>query len=181
MFVDLFDSLGTLISCSKEIGLVDKDGKIKGFGKMLYTDVASTIFGAMMGTSTVTTFVESSAGIAAGARTGLASVVTSILFILSLVFAPLVGVVPAYATAPALIIVGVYMFKNVQHLDFNDLKTLVPAFIIIIMMPLTYSISIGLSLGFISYIIIHLLTGDFKALNIPLIFVGILSLVNLIV
>lgn len=181
MFVDLFDSLGTLISCSKEIGLVDKDGKIKGFGKMLYTDVASTIFGAMMGTSTVTTFVESSAGIAAGARTGLASVVTSILFVLSLVFAPIVGVVPAYATAPALIIVGVYMFKNVQHLDFNDLKTLVPAFIIIIMMPLTYSISIGLSLGFISYIIIHLLTGDFKALNIPLIFVGILSLVNLIV
>lgn len=134
-----------------------------------------------MGTSTVTTFVESSAGIAAGARTGLASVVTAILFVLSLVFAPLVGVVPGYATAPALIIVGVYMFKNVQFLDFNDLKTLVPAFIIIIMMPLTYSISIGLSLGFISYIIIHILTGELKALNIPLIFVGILSFINLII
>lgn len=181
MFVDLFDSLGTLISCSKEIGLVDEDGRIKGFGKMLYTDVASTIFGAMMGTSTVTTFVESSAGIAAGARTGLASVVTAILFVLSLFFAPLVGIVPGYATAPALIIVGVYMFKNVQHLDFENLKTLVPAFIIIIMMPLTYSISIGLSLGFLSYIIIHILSGDFKALNIPLIGVGILSLVNLLV
>lgn len=181
MFVDLFDSLGTLISCSKEIGLVDKDGRIKGFGKMLYTDVASTIFGAMMGTSTVTTFVESSAGIAAGARTGLASVVTAIFFVLSLFFAPIVGMVPGYATAPALIIVGVYMFKNVQHLDFNNLKTLVPAFIIIIMMPLTYSISIGLSLGFIAYIIIHILSGDLKALNLPLIGVGILSLVNLIV
>lgn len=181
MFVDLFDSLGTLISCSKEIGLVEKDGKIKGFGKMLYTDVASTIFGAVMGTSTVTTFVESSAGIAAGARTGLASVVTAILFVLSLIFAPLVGVVPGYATAPALIIVGVYMFKNVRFLDFNDLKTLVPAFIIIIMMPLTYSISIGLSLGFISYIVIHILTGEWKSLNIPLIFVGILSLINLVI
>lgn len=169
MFVDLFDSLGTLISCSKEIGLVEKDGKIKGFGKMLYTDVASTIFGAVMGTSTVTTFVESSAGIAAGARTGLASVVTAILFVLSLIFAPLVGVVPGYATASALIIVGVYMFKNVRFLDFNDLKTLVPAFIIIIMMPLTYSISIGLSLGFIAYIVIHVLTGEFKALNLPLV------------
>lgn len=179
MFVDLFDSLGTLISCSKDIGLMDETGKIKGFGRMLYTDVASTIFGAMMGTSTVTTFVESSAGIAAGARTGLASVVTAICFLLSLFFAPIVGVVPAYATAPALIIVGVYMFKNVAHLDFNDLKTLVPAFIIIIMMPLTYSISIGLSLGFISYIVIHLLCGDFKKLNIPLVGIGILSFVNL--
>lgn len=181
MFVDLFDSLGTLISCSKEIGLVDENGKIKGFGRMLYTDVASTIFGAMMGTSTVTTFVESSAGIAAGARTGLASIVTSVLFMLSLFFAPIVGMVPAYATAPALIIVGVYMFKNVQHLDFKNLKTLVPAFVIIIMMPLTYSISIGLSLGFLAYIIIHVLAGDLKSLNIPLIGVGILSLVNLIV
>lgn len=134
-----------------------------------------------MGTSTVTTFVESSAGIAAGARTGLASVVTAILFVLSLIFAPLVGVVPGYATASALIIVGVYMFKNVRFLDFNDLKTLVPAFIIIIMMPLTYSISIGLSLGFIAYIVIHVLTGEFKALNLPLVFVGVLSFINLVI
>lgn len=181
MFVDLFDTLGTLISCSRQMGIVDKQGKIQGFGRMLYTDVFSTIIGSVLGTSTVTTYVESAAGVAAGARTGLASVVTGLLFLLALFFSPIVGVVPAYATAPALILVGVYMFKNVKELDFRDLKTLFPCFIIIIMMPLTYSISIGLSLGFLSYIILHAVTGDFAKLNLPLIFIGILCLVNLVV
>lgn len=162
MFVDLFDTLGTLISCSKQIGMVDEKGHIKGLGRMLYTDVSATIFGSMLGTSTVTTFVESAAGIAVGARTGLASVVTALMFIGALFFSPIVGVVPAYATAPALIIVGGYMFKNVKDLDFTDMKSLFSAFIIIVMMPLTYSISIGLSLGFLTYIILHLVTGDFK-------------------
>jgi AGZA family xanthine/uracil permease-like MFS transporter len=181
MFVDLFDTLGTLISCSRQMGIVDKQGKIQGFGRMLYTDVFSTIIGSVLGTSTVTTYVESAAGVAAGARTGLASVVTGLLFLLALFFSPIVAVVPAYATAPALILVGVYMFKNVKELDFRDLKTLFPCFIIIIMMPLTYSISIGLSLGFLSYIILHAVTGDFAKLNLPLIFIGILCLVNLVV
>lgn len=181
MFVDLFDTLGTLISCSRQMGIVDKDGKIEGFGRMLYTDVFSTIIGSVLGTSTVTTYVESAAGVAVGAKTGLASVVTGCLFLFALFFSPIVAVVPGYATAPALIIVGVYMFKNVKDLDFTDLKSLFPAFIIIIMMPLTYSISTGLSLGFLSYIIIHLITGDFKKINIPLIFIGALCLVNLIV
>lgn len=106
MFVDLFDTLGTLISCSKQMGMVDEKGHIKGLGRMLYTDVSATIFGSMLGTSTVTTFVESAAGVAVGARTGLASVVTALMFIGALFFSPIVGVVPAYATAPALIIVG---------------------------------------------------------------------------
>lgn len=181
MFVDLFDTLGTLISCSKQMGVVDEKGHIQGLGKMLYTDVSATIAGAMMGTSTVTTFVESAAGVAIGARTGLASVVTALMFIGALFFAPIVGVVPAYATAPALIIVGGYMFKNVKDLDFTDMKSLFPAFIIIVAMPLTYSISIGLSLGFLAYILLHLLTGDFKKINFTLLFIGALCFVNLIV
>lgn len=181
MFVDLFDTLGTLISCSKQMGMVDEKGHIQGLGKMLYTDVSATIAGAMMGTSTVTTFVESAAGVAIGARTGLASVVTALMFIGALFFAPIVGVVPAYATAPALIIVGGYMFKNVKDLDFTDMKSLFSAFIIIVAMPLTYSISIGLSLGFLAYILLHLLTGDFKKINFTLLFIGALCFVNLVV
>lgn len=181
MFVDLFDTLGTLISCSRQAGIIDKDGKIQGFGRMLYTDVFSTIIGSVLGTSTVTTYVESAAGVAVGAKTGLASVVTGLLFLFALLFSPLVAVVPGYATASALVIVGVYMFKQVKDLDFGDLKTLFPCFIIIVMMPLTYSISTGLSLGFLSYILIHLITGDFKKLNITLIFIGALCLINLLV
>ena len=181
MFVDLFDTLGTLISCSRQIGLVEKDGKIKGFGRMLYTDVFSTMIGGVLGTSTVTTYIESAAGVAVGAKTGLASVVTGLLFLLALFFSPLVAVVPAYATASALILVGVYMFKNVRELEFKNLKTLFPCFIIIVMMPLTYSISIGLSFGFLSYILLHVVTGDFSKLNFTLIFIGALCLINLLV
>ena len=181
MFVDLFDTLGTLISCSKQMGMVDEKGHIQGLGKMLYTDVSATIAGAMMGTSTVTTFVESAAGVAVGARTGFASVITALMFIGALFFSPIVGVVPAYATAPTLIIVGGYMFKNVKDLDFTDMKSLFPAFIIIVAMPLTYSISIGLSLGFLAYILLHLVTGDFKKINFTLLFIGALCFVNLVV
>ncbi|WP_297598201.1 NCS2 family permease [uncultured Cetobacterium sp.] len=181
MFVDLFDSLGTLIACSKEIGIADKKGNVKDLGKMLYADVSATMVGAVLGTSTVTTLSETAAGIAAGARTGLASVVTACLFIISLFFTPLVSIVPSFATAPALIIVGVYMFKNICDLDWKDYKTLFPSFITILMMPLTYSISTGLAFGFISYIIIHAGTGDFKKLNPTLIFIGVLSAISLIV
>ncbi|MDO4690694.1 MAG: NCS2 family permease [Fusobacterium sp.] len=181
MFVDLFDSLGTLISCAKEMNMLDKNGKVKDLGKMLYTDVASTIVGATLGTSTVTSFVESAAGIGAGARTGLSSVVTSIGFLLALFFAPLILIVPGYATAPALIIVGIYMFKQLVSLNFSDLKILFPAFVIIFTMPLTYSISTGIALGFLAYIIIHLVTGDFRKLNIPLVFIGIICLIHTIV
>lgn len=176
MFVDLFDTLGTLISCSKQMGMVDEKGHIQGLGKMLYTDVSATIAGAMMGTSTVTTFVESAAGVAIGARTGFASVITALMFIGALFFSPIVGVVPAYATAPALIIVGGYMFKNVKDLDFTDMKSLFPAFIIIVAMPLTYSISIGLSLGFLAYILLHLVTGDFKKINFTLLFLSLIHI-----
>ena len=181
MFVDLFDSLGTLISCSKEMGLVNEKGEVKNLGRMLYVDATSTIFGSVMGTSTVTAFVESAAGIMVGARTGLAALITSLGFLLALFFTPLISIVPGYATAPALIIVGIFMFRQMASLDFKDFRILLPAFITTFTMPLTYSISTGLALGFLSYIIIHFLIGDFKKLNIPLLFIGLVSLLHLLV
>lgn len=181
MFVDLFDTLGTLISCSKELGLVDEKGQIKSLGRMLYTDVASTMIGAALGTSTVTSYVESAAGIGAGARTGLASVVTSLGFLLALFFAPLISIVPGYATAPALIVVGIFMFKHIFSIDYTDFKSLFPAFVIIFTMPLTYSISTGLALGFLAYILIHLISGEFKKLNLALFLIGLICLIHLLV
>ncbi len=181
MFVDLFDSLGTLIACAKEIGLEDENGEIKSLGKMLYTDVSSTILGSLLGTSTVTTLSETTAGIAAGARSGLASVFIALFFFLSMFFTPIIGAIPAFATSPALIIVGVYMFKNIIDLDLHDFKVAIPVFITLLLMPLTYSISTGLSFGFISYILVHIGTGDFKKINPYLWFIGFLCLVNLIV
>lgn len=159
VFVDLFDSLGTLLACANEAGLIGKDGKVEKIDKILEVDAASTMIGSVLGTSTVTTFVESASGIAAGGRTGLTSVTTSILFILTLFFSPIIGVVPGFATAPALIIVGVFMFKNLLDINLRDLETAIPCFLTIIMMPLTYSISIGIAFGFISYVAIKIFVG----------------------
>jgi adenine/guanine/hypoxanthine permease len=181
MFVDLFDSLGTLIACAKEMGMEDEDGNILSLGRMIHTDVASTIVGSLLGSSTVTTLSETTAGIAAGARTGLASVVIGGMFLLSLLFTPIVGIVPAYATAPALIIVGIYMFKNLKELDLHDFKTALPVFATVIMMPLTYSISTGLSFGFLSFIVVHVGTGEYNKVSPVLWAIGGLSLLSLIV
>jgi len=181
MFVDLFDSLGTLIACAKEMGMEDEDGNILSLGRMIHTDVASTIVGSLLGSSTVTTLSETTAGIAAGARTGLASVVIGGLFLLSLLFTPIVGIVPAYATAPALIIVGIYMFKNLKELNLYDFKTALPVFATVIMMPLTYSISTGLSFGFLSFIVVHIGTGEYNKISPVLWIIGGLSLLSLMV
>lgn len=159
VFVDLFDSLGTLLACANEAGLIDENGKVEKIDKILEVDAASTMIGSVLGTSTVTTFVESASGIAAGGRTGLTSVTTSILFILTLFFSPIIGVVPGFATAPALIIVGVFMFKNLLDINLKDLETAIPCFLTIIMMPLSYSISIGIAFGFISYVAIKIFVG----------------------
>lgn len=156
VFVDLFDSLGTLLACANEAGLVDENGKVEKIDKILEVDAAATMIGSVIGTSTVTTFVESASGIAAGGRTGLTSVTTSILFLLALFFSPIIGVVPGFATAPALILVGVFMFKNLLDIDLRDLETAIPCFLTIIMMPLSFSISIGLAFGFIAYVAIKL-------------------------
>lgn len=159
VFVDLFDSLGTLLACANEAGLIDENGKVEKIDKILEVDAASTMIGSVFGTSTVTTFVESASGIAAGGRTGLTSVTTAILFILTLFFSPIIGVVPGFATAPALIIVGVFMFKNLLDINLRDLETAIPCFLTIIMMPLSYSISIGIAFGFISYVAIKIFVG----------------------
>jgi len=180
MFVDLFDSVGSIMACAYEAGMVDKDGKIKKVGKVLEADAVATIAGAVLGTSTTTTYVESASGIASGARTGLASLFTAILFLLASFFTPIIGIVPAFATAPALIVVGVYMFKNVKEIDFNNFEVAIPAFITIAAMPLTYSISTGLSLGFISYILIAFISGDRKEIKPAMWIIGILSILNII-
>lgn len=179
MFIDMFDSLAFLISCCKQMGLEDEKGEIKGLPNMLYADVTSTLIGLLLGTSTVTTFGESAAGIAAGARTGLASVVTALLFLVTLLFTPLLGAVPSYAAAPALVMVGVFMFTSIKQVNFDDSKIAVSAFITILLMPLTYSISTGLCFGFISYILMHVVSKETHKLSLTLWIIGILSVINL--
>lgn len=179
MFVDLFDSIGTIVACSYEAGYVEPDGTIKKIDKVLEADAAATIAGSLLGTSTTTTYIESASGIGDGARTGLASVVTGILFLVALFFAPLIGAVPAFATAPALVIVGVFMFRNIKQIDFTDMKSAVPAFLTMILMPLTFSISTGLTIGFLSYIIIAVFSGEIKKISPVMWVVGLLSAINL--
>ena len=180
MFVDLFESIGTIMACAIEANMVDEKGKIRKIGRLLEADALATTVGAMLGTSTTTCYVEAASGIASGARTGMASLVTSILFLVALLFTPLIGVVPAFATAPALIVVGVYMFKNIKVIDFNDFEVAIPAFITIVMMPLSYSISIGLSFGFISYVIITSIAGDQKKIKGTMWVISLLSVISLL-
>lgn len=181
MFVDLFDSVGTVMACAYEAGMVKEDGRIEKIGKLLEADAIATVAGAVLGTSTTTTYVESASGISSGARTGLASVFTAFLFLLALLFTPIIGMVPGFATAPALVVVGVYMFKNVKEIDFSDFEVAVPSFITIVIMPLTYSISTGLSLGFMSYVIVAIAAGDIKKVKPTMWVIAILSLLNLLV
>ena len=150
------------MGAAKQSGMIDKDGEIIHMKEALMSDAISTAAGAMVGTSTVTTVVESSAGIAAGGRTGMTSLVTAVLFLGAIIFAPIVGIVPGAATAPALIIVGFLMLTSVTKIDFNDLTEAIPAFIAIIAMPFLYSISEGISMGVISYVIINVVTGKAK-------------------
>jgi AGZA family xanthine/uracil permease-like MFS transporter len=144
---------------------VREDGTIERIDRVLEADAVATIAGALLGTSTTTTYIESGAGIAEGGRTGLANMMTGALFLLALVFTPIIGIVPTFATAPALIVVGVYMFKNVSQIDFGRFETGIPAFLTIVLMPLTYSISMGLAFGFVTYI--AALTAGGKARRIP--------------
>lgn len=181
MFVDLFDSIGTIVACSYEAGHVEKDGSIRKIDKILEADAIATVAGSLLGTSTTTTYIESASGIADGARTGLASVVTAGLFLLALFFAPLIGAVPAFATAPALIMVGVFMFRNIREIDFTEFKSAVPAFLTMLLMPLTFSIATGLTIGFLSYIVIAVFSGDIKKISAVMWVVGLLSALNLYV
>jgi AGZA family xanthine/uracil permease-like MFS transporter len=162
LFVDMFDTAGTLVGVSQQAGYLDENGDLPKASRALLADAIGTTGGALFGTSTVTTYVESASGVAEGGRTGLTGVVVSILFFLSLFFRPLIGIVPAAATAPALIIVGTMMMTNITKLDWDDFTEILPAFVAMIAMPLTYSISNGIALGFIVYPVIKLFTGKGK-------------------
>lgn len=157
--VNMFDSIGTLLGAAKQSGMIDENGEVIRMKQALMSDAISTAAGAMVGTSTITTVVESSSGIAEGGRTGLTSLVTALLFLGSLIFAPIVGIVPSAATAPALIFVGVLMLSNIRDVDFSDMSEALPAFCTIIFMPFTYSIANGVALGLITYCLIKLLLG----------------------
>lgn len=159
---DCFDTVGTLIGTASNAGMLDKDGNLPHGDKALVADACATVVGACLGTSTVTTFVESSTGISEGGRTGLTSVVVGILFLLSVVFAPIAGIIPTQATAPALIIVGMLMIGNVAKIDWSDIEVALPCFLTIIMMPFAYSISDGIGFGFISYCVLKIFRGKFK-------------------
>jgi len=160
--VDMFDTVGTLYGTATEAKMLDENGDPIDMDKAMACDAVATTAGAVLGTSTATTFVESSAGVAAGARTGLASLVTAVCFLLCLFLTPLASIIPSCATAPALIYVGVLMLKNFANVDMKDLRSAVPAFLTLIMMPLTYSISNGIGIGCIAYVLISLFTGEFK-------------------
>lgn len=158
-FVELFDTMGTLVGTATRAGLVDKSGKFPGIGKAMMVDATGVSLGALLGTSTITAFIESAAGIGAGGRTGLTAIVCGILFILALFFTPLAGLIPDAATAPALIIVGALMMESVRHIDFSDFTESLPAFLTIALMPFTYSIANGISAGLVFYPLLKLVSG----------------------
>lgn len=170
LFVDLFDTLGTLMGCASKADLLDKDGKLPRVKGALLADAVATTVGAVMGTSTVTTFVESASGVAEGGKTGLTAVVSAILFGLSLFLSPIFLAIPSFATAPALIMVGFLMLTSIAKIDFTDYTEAIPAFIAIMAMPFMYSISEGISMGIISYVIINLASGKYKKIS-PLMYV----------
>jgi Permeases len=162
LFVDLFDTLGTLIGVSSKANMLDKNGRLPRIKGALMADAVATSFGAVLGTSTTTTFVESASGVTEGGRTGLTAITTGLLFLLALIFSPLFLTIPSFATAPALIIVGFYMMGSVAKIDFEDMTDAIPAFLCIIAMPLAYSISEGIAVGVISWTLLCLLTGKAK-------------------
>ena len=172
--VDMFDTIGTLYGCASEANMLDENGDPIDVDKAMNCDSIATVSGAVLGTSTCTTFVESAAGVAAGGKTGLTSLVTSICFALCLFLAPVAGVIPAAATAPALIWVGVLMLKNFAKVDMTDVRSAVPAFLALVMMPLTYSIANGIGIASIAYTLITLCTGKYTKKDIPVTIIAVL-------
>ena len=170
LFVDIFDTLGTLIGCANKADMLDKEGKLPRIRQALLADAIATSAGAVLGTSTTTTFVESSSGVAEGGRTGLASVVTGFLFLLAIFFAPVFTAIPGFATAPALLFVGFLMITAVAQIDFDDLTEAIPAYLCLLAMPLLYSISEGIAVGVISYVVINAVCGKAKKIT-PLMYI----------
>ncbi len=170
LFVDVFDTLGTLIGCADKADMLDKEGKLPRIRPALLADAIATSAGAVLGTSTTTTFVESSAGVSAGGRTGLSSVVTGFLFLVSLILSPLFISIPGFATAPALVFVGFLMMSAISGIDLKDPTEAIPAFLSFLVMPLVYSISDGICIGVIAYVLINLCTGNYKKIK-PLMYI----------
>lgn len=179
LFVDLFDSVGSIVACSYEAGRVRPDGTVEGVDRVLAADAGATILGGLFGTSTTTTFIESGAGIAAGGRSGLTAVVVGLCFLASLPLAPWVALVPMFAIAPALILVGIYMFRPVTKLDLSTIENAAPAFVTMAMIPLTYQINIGLAFGFVTYILVKLGAGKGRDISWMLWILGALSALEL--
>ena len=167
LFVDLFDNVGTLVGVCEQGGFV-KDGRIPRVGRVLLADGVGTVFGALTGTSTVTSYIESAAGVAAGARTGLSNVFVALLFLMAMFFSPIAGAIPAFATSPALILVGALMTQSISHVAWDDFTEAFPAFLTMLTMPLTFSIATGLSLGVIGYTVVKVGTGRHRDVSIVL-------------
>ncbi len=165
LFIDLFDNIGTLVAVGKKANLFDKVGKIPRINRILFSDAMATIVGAFTGTSTVVSYIESAAGVAAGGRTGVTAIVTGLLFVLALFLAPVVGVIPAAATAPALIIVGSMMVSVVAEIEWHDPEVAIPAFLTMMTIPLTFSIANGLAFGFTAYTLLKMARGKFGEVN----------------
>ena len=159
LFVDMFDNIGTLMAVTKKAGLLDTDNKIPRVNRILFTDATATIAGSLLGTTTVVSYIESAAGVAAGGKSGVTSVVTGLLFVLTLFAAPLIGTIPAAATAPALVVVGGLMMSSIAEVDWEDVCVAVPAFLTLVTIPLTFSIANGLACGIISYVVIYVARG----------------------
>ena len=178
--VNLFDTVGTLIGCSSAAGLL-KDGKVPNVKKALLSDAVATTSAGILGTSVISCYVESAAGIASGGRTGLTAFTVAIMFLLSLFFAPLFAMIPAAATSSALIIVGLLMMGEVRHIDFSDITESLPAFLAIIMMPFAYSIAEGISFGMISYVLLKALSGRYKEVSVVMYILAVLFIAGLVV
>ena len=181
LFVDMFDTLGTLVGVASKADMLDKDGKLPHIKGALLADAVGTAAGAVLGTSTVTTFVESAAGVAEGGRTGLTSVVTAILFGLSLFLSPIFLAIPSFATAPALIVVGFLMLSSVVKIDFENAAEAIPAYVAIIAMPFLYSISEGISMGVISYVVINVCTGKAKKPSLLMYILAVLFVLKYVI
>jgi AGZA family xanthine/uracil permease-like MFS transporter len=178
LFVDMFDTVGTLVGVSSKSGMLDKDGNVPRVKQALFADAIGTFFGAILGTSTVTTYVESAAGVAEGGKTGMTALTVAGMFALALFFAPIFMIIPAAATAPALIIVGLFMISPIMNIDLTDFTEAIPAFFTIIMMPLTYSIAEGIVFGMLSFVLLKLLTGRYKEIKPIMVIIAILFVIK---
>ncbi|MFP3977725.1 NCS2 family permease [Marinobacter sp. KMM 10035] len=178
LFVDLFDTSGTLIGAAQRGGLLDKDGKLPRLGRALMSDSVATMSGAALGTSTTTSYIESTAGISAGGRTGLTAVVVALLFLACLLLAPIASIIPAYATAPALLYVAVLMTGGLKLIDWDDITDAAPAVVTALVMPLTFSIANGIALGFITYAVIKALSGRWSDLNVSVVVISVVFILK---